>query len=229
MYPDLAEVFETAARLQKLVSDAVLAGGSAVALYVGHRASCDQDLTILRENLEIVLDAGEADNGWATNRLTPGKIILGELGGIETGLRQLIRRRPLEVVVVQLPSGATMRAPTNQETLRIKAFLITRRNQTRDYLDVAAMAAGMGIADAARVLGGMDDYYADQNSDGAAVSTQVVRQLADPSPKDSRTTAQLSTYKGLAARWHDWSETVSVCRQLAVTIVEGVDDGPEIP
>jgi hypothetical protein len=34
----------------------------------------------------------EKDDGWATNRLTPGKIILGNLDGIETGIRQLIRR-----------------------------------------------------------------------------------------------------------------------------------------
>lgn len=175
------------------------------------------------------MDAVESDQGWATNRVTPGKIILGELGGIETGLRQLIRRRPLEVVEVRLMSGATVRVPTNEETLRIKAFLITKRNQTRDYLDVAAMADGMGIAAAARVLGQMDGYYADQNADGAAVTTQVIRQLANPAPKDSRTTGQLSHYKGLAARWHDWESTVAVCRSLAATMVEGNDDDPEVP
>lgn len=231
LHPDLAEVLESAAKLQKMVPDAVLVGGSAAALYAGHRASYDHDhvLERLRDNFEVVLDAVESDNGWATNRVTPGKIILGELGGIETGLRQLIRRRPLEVVNVQLMSGATVRVPTNDETLRIKAFLITKRNQTRDYLDVAALADGMGLDRAARVLAQMDEYYADQNADGAAVTTQVIRQLANPAPKDSRTTGQLGNYKGLAARWHDWKSTVAVCRSLAVLIVEGDDDGSEIP
>lgn len=231
LHPDLAEVLESASRLQELVPDAVLVGGSAAALYAGHRASYDHDhvLARLRDNFEMVLEALESDEGWATNRVTPGKIILGELGGIETGLRQLIRLRPLEVVSVQLVSGATVRVPTNDETLRIKAFLITKRNQTRDYLDVAALADGMGIGAAARVLGRIDEYYADQNADGAAVATQVVRQLADPAPKDSRTTRQLDNYKGLAARWHSWDATVDVCRSLAAAIVEGNDDGPEVP
>ncbi|WP_415854024.1 hypothetical protein [Sinomonas sp. G460-2] len=231
LHPDLAEVLESAAKLQQLVPDAILVGGSAAALYAGHRASYDHDhvLAGLQESFEVVLDAVESDYGWATNRVTPGKIILGELGGIETGLRQLIRRRPLEVADVQLASGAVVRVPTNAETLRIKAFLITRRNQTRDYLDVAALADGMGIDEAARILARMDDYYADQNADGTAVTTQVVRQLANPSPKDSRTTRQLNAYKGLAARWHDWEATVAVCRAIAAAIVEGPDDDPDVP
>jgi hypothetical protein len=52
--------------------------------------------------------------------------------------RQMIRTRLLETMQVTLPSGRTLRAPTAEETLRIKGFLIVRRNQTRDYLDVAA-------------------------------------------------------------------------------------------
>lgn len=172
---------------------------------------------------DVVLEALEADEGWATNRLVYGKIILGELGGIETGLRQLIRLRPLEVVDVPLDSGAVIRVPTREETLRIKAFLITRRNQTRDYLDVAALADGMGQGRAADVLLGMDEYYADQNADGTAVSTQVIRQLADPRPRDPRTTRQLGTYKALAAKWHDWARTVEVCRSVAVRMVSGKD------
>jgi hypothetical protein len=39
-------------------------------------------------------EAIEATEGWVTNRVTPGKIILGELGDIESGVRQLIRTRP---------------------------------------------------------------------------------------------------------------------------------------
>ena len=36
--------------------------------------------------------------------MIPGKIILGELGDIESGVRQLVRNRPLEVSEVSLPS-----------------------------------------------------------------------------------------------------------------------------
>lgn len=48
--------------------------------------------------------AVENDEGWATNRVTPGKVILGNLDGIEVGVRQMIRKRQLEVAGVGRPS-----------------------------------------------------------------------------------------------------------------------------
>lgn len=137
----------------------MLVGGSAAVLHAGHRLSTDHDhvLTDLCQRFEMVLEAVENDQGWATNRLTPGKVILGNLDGIETGIRQMIRRRPLEVEPHTLASGKVLTVPTFEETLRIKAFLVVRRNQTRDYLDVAALAARAGAARAARVLNHMDD------------------------------------------------------------------------
>ena len=108
--PILMRVLRSAARLQELVPDAVLVGGSAVALYAGHRDSYDHDhvLADLADRFDAVLDAVESQDGWVTNRVTPGKIILGELGGIETGIRQMIRRTPLETVRIQLPSGESI-------------------------------------------------------------------------------------------------------------------------
>lgn len=218
----LADVLESAATLQQLVPDAVLVGGSAAAMYAGHRLSFDHDhvLANLQEHFDVVLEALESENSWATKRTTYGKIIPGELGSIETGLRQLIRICPLEVDQVVLPSGRTVRVPTLDETLRIKAFLITRRNQTRDYLDVAALAEKAGLEHAASVLSAMDSYYADQNRDGTAVTSQVIRQLSNPQPKDSRTTTQLEEYKGLKNKWRDWATTVEVCRKLALLIIQ---------
>lgn len=222
LHPDLVEVLESAAKLQDLVPDAVLVGGSAAAYYAHHRASYDHDhvLAELQKRYDLVLEALESDDGWATNRTTYGKIILGELGGIETGIRQLIRLRPLEVAQAELPSGATIRVPTLEETLRIKAFLITKRNQTRDYIDVAALAGGMGIEKAAQVLSHIDEFYADQNRDGSAVASQVIRQLGLPRPKDSRTTNQLPTYKGLEPRWHEWTNVVAACQTISVEMVK---------
>ncbi len=45
---------------------------------------------------------------------------------------------------MSLATGATIRVFTRHETMRIKAILITKRNQTRDFLDVAALADDMG-------------------------------------------------------------------------------------
>lgn len=224
--PTLMRVLRSAARLQELVPDAILVGGSAAALYADHRDSYGHDhvLADLADCFDAVLDAVEAQDGWVTNRVTPGKIILGELGGIETGIRQLIRRTPLETVRVRLPSGESITAPTPEETLRVKAFLILRRNQTRDYLDVAALAERMGIDHAAETLSGIDAYYADQHGAGDGVASQLVRQLAEPTPKDRSTTRSLHQYKNLAARWREWDEVVSVCRRLAITMVGGGDE-----
>ncbi|WP_169737485.1 hypothetical protein [Haematomicrobium sanguinis] len=47
-----------------------------------------------------------------------GKIIFGELGGIEAGVRQLIRARPLEVQQVELPSRSVITVPTVDEIAR---------------------------------------------------------------------------------------------------------------
>ncbi|WP_026819795.1 nucleotidyl transferase AbiEii/AbiGii toxin family protein [Arthrobacter castelli] len=218
----LADVLESAARLQQLVPDAVLVGDGAAAMFAGHRLSFESDhvLTNLQEHFDVVLEALESENSWATNRTTYGKIIPEELGGIETGLRQLIRLHPLEVDQVVLPSGKSVRVPTPDETLRIKAFLIARRNQTRDYLDVAALAEKAGLEHAASVLSAMDIYYADQNRDGTAVTSQLIRQLSNPQSKDSRTTTQLEDYKGLKNKWRDWVTTVEVCRKLALLIIQ---------
>lgn len=220
--PDLMQVLESAARLQELVPDAVLVGGSAAALYAGHRDSYDHDHVLhdLAQRFDVVLEAVESTNGWVTNRVTPGKVVLGELGGIETGVRQLIRRCPLETRQVVLPSGHELTVPTADETLRVKGFLIVRRNQTRDYLDVAALADRYGSDHAGGVLASIDDYYADQHASGDGVASQLQAQLADPRPKDTSTTRQLSRYKNLAPRWHSWSAVTSVCRQVAECMLE---------
>lgn len=214
----LAEVLESAARAQRLVgSDMVLVGGSAAAYYAGHRASYDHDHVLMEfgQRFEIILDALESEGDWVTNRVTPGKIILGSLGGIETGIRQLIRKVPLEFSEVTLPSGNTLRIPTAAEILRIKAFLIVRRNQVRDFLDVAALSDLHGLGESVTVLRQIDDYYTDPARDDQPVLSQLARQLAEPTPKDSRTIGQLTSYKGLAERWQNWSEVVSQCQLLA--------------
>jgi len=221
--PELVRVLESAARLQEIVPDAVLVGGSAAALWANHRVSFDHDhvLEDLGARFDAVLEAIEATDGWVTNRVAPGKIILGELGDIESGVRQLIRNRPLEVTEVTLPSGQVLRVPTPDETLRIKGYLIVRRNQVRDYLDVAALSDSYGIAHAAGVLRHIDAYYSDQRGPQAqGVATQLARQLADPKPADARTIQQLGRYKDLDERWTDWGNVIDVCRLLAVEMVQ---------
>ena len=216
MKPSLEEVLEKAAQLQELVPGAVLVGGSAAALYAHHRQSFDHDHVVadLAERFDTILEHLEALGDWSMTRAQPGKIILGELGGIETGVRQLLRSRPLESTEVEL-GGRRLAVPTAAEILRIKAWLALSRNQTRDYLDIAALAERIGLDEAAAVLADMDDYYADINTRPEAVAAQLVRQLADPRPRDAEVTTQLASYKALQERWHDWSAVRAVLADLA--------------
>lgn len=211
-----AELLDSAARLQELVPDAVLVGGTAAALHAHHPVSFDHDhvLANLRSRFDTVLEALEREGDWVTNRTAYGKIILGDLGGIETGVRQLIRARPLEVEEHLLPKGSRLIIPTLDETLRIKGFLIVKRNQTRDYLDVAALSDLAGFERAAATLSAIDAYYADQAPEQGTVAAQLAAQLADPRPKDSRTIRRLDQYKGLAERWQNWTQVAAACQRV---------------
>lgn len=216
MEPSFSDVLQKAAELQETVPGAVLVGGSAAALYAHHRESRDHDHVVadLAERFETILENLEALGDWSTARIKPGKIILGDLGGIETGIRQLLRNRPLEVTELDV-DGRRLVVPTAAETLRIKAWLALSRNQTRDYLDIAALAEHIGIEQAAEILTHIDEYYADVNQRPEAVSTQLARQLADPQPRDAEVTDQLANYKALQPRWQEWSAVKTVLADLA--------------
>jgi len=224
--PTLRQVLASAARLQEAVPDAVLVGGAAAALHAGHRDSFDHDhvLPDLADRYETVLDAVEATEGWATSvrASKPPFTIMGSLGGVEAGLRQMRRTRPLETIEVEVEPGVTVVAPTAAEALRVKAYLVVQRNAVRDYLDVVALSEHVGRDRAVEVLADIDVYYVDRSGEPASVLTSLVVSLADPSPRDSEVTTELARYKGLAARWHEWRDVVEVCRDLAVRLAGAV-------
>ena len=224
---EMNAVFAVAARLQELVPDAVLVGGTAAVQHAGavhhagHRVSLDDDHVVadLRERFDDVLAALEETSGWVTARVQRPVLILGRLDGVETGVRNLIRRTPLEVEVVVV-GNRDLRVPTLPEIARIKAWLCLLRNATRDYLDFAALADRLGDRRTAAVVAAMDRYYADQlGADGRRVATQVARQLAEPRPDDLGE-VDLISYRRLDRRWHDWQTVVDVCRRVAVQVLD---------
>jgi len=222
MSPTLRRVMESAARLQSVVPDAVLVGGTAAALHAGHRDSFDHDhvLADLVNRYEAVLEAVEATEGWATSvrASKPPFTIMGRLDGVEAGLRQMRRTRPLETVEVAVGPAAVVVAPTEAEALRVKAFLVVQRNVVRDFLDVVALAGHIGEDAAQDVLSGIDLYYADRSGDPASVLTSLVVALAEPSPRDTDVINELPRYKRLDPRWHRWSDVVDACRALALRL-----------
>ena len=222
MSATLRQVLKSAARLQTVVPDAVLVGGSAAALHAGHRDSFAHDhvLADLVDRYETVLGAVEATEGWATSvrASKPPFTIMGSLDGIEAGLRQMRRIRPLETLEVTVGTNAVVVAPTEAEALRVKAFLIVQRNVVRDFIDVVALVGHIGEDVADAVLSDIDDYYADRSDDPSSVLTSLVIALADPSPRDTDVINELPRYKGLDPRWHHWSDVVAACQDLALRL-----------
>lgn len=226
--PTLDSVLQSAAELQRVVPDAVLVGGAAAAMWAHHRDSFDHDHVVadLSERYLDVLEAVEATDGWVTSvrASSPPLTILGRLGGIEAGLRQLRRTRPLEVERVRLDDDHVVVVPTLAETLRVKAYLIVQRNQVRDYLDVVALADRSGGVKAVATLAGINEYYLDRSSESDSVLTALVQRLSEPNPRDSVVTSQLSSYRRLNPRWQDWSAVVRACQDLADGLLRAVEE-----
>jgi len=105
--PDWELVLSSAARLQRILPDALLVGGTASAIHAEHRFSRDADhgVTDLRHRFDQVLAQLESVAGWKTARVRRPVQILGSLDGIETGVHQLIRDEPLETTVL-IPQGS---------------------------------------------------------------------------------------------------------------------------
>lgn len=210
--------------------EAVLVGGTVAALYAGHRVSLDADFILgdLRERFAQLVQGLEADPDWVTARLNPPVLILGQFKGVETGLRQLRRKLPLETTQMNV-RGHVLRVPTLSEALRIKGWLAVSRNATRDYLDLAALSAHVGVTRAARALADLDvcygDVYRPEAGRDTSVALQLARQLAAPAPYDLDLT-ELPSYKQLDPRWHDWGDVQRQLRELAVALTEAITAAP---
>ena len=220
--PDWEHVLSAAARLQALLPGAVLVGGTAAGLHAGHRASRDADhvLTDLRSHFDAVLGQLESAAGWKTARVNRPVLILGSLDGVETGVRQLIRTEPLETTTLTV-EDQPITIPTEAEILRIKGFLLLRRNATRDYVDFAAVADRIGRAATAEAFARFDTLYPQDSGESAL--QQMIAQLANPKPYDLDGTT-LSEYRNLEARWHDWEAIRAVCARASTLIFDHVCD-----
>ena len=212
------KLLEAAANIQGLFPGAVLVGGSAAAIHLQHRYSFDADhiLADLKEKYEMVLDFLEGRDDWETARIHPPKLILGNFQGVETGIRQLMRSRPLETEQLDIRGGKSVTVPTVSEMLRTKAWMIVSRNATRDYIDFAALAEHMGVETAIHVLNDFNAYYSDLiRGEKASPIVQLVRQLAEPAPGDLDQ-INLSQYKGIRPPFDSWAHIVCICEKLSV-------------
>lgn len=218
--PEWERVLASAAHLQRIVPEAVLVGGTASAIYAGHRLSSDADHVIpdLRSRFSRILEELESVAGWKTARVRSPVLILGSLDGIETGIRQLIREEPLETTEIEC-FGQKIRVPTQAEMLRIKAALILKRNATRDYLDFAALGKLMGTNALVEALRIFDQLYPQPNHESPLQQLQI--QLAKPMPFDLDE-VNLAEYKMLELKWQNWQTVTATCAEMARTIFDQI-------
>lgn len=227
--PDWEYVVSAAARLQRILPTATVVGGTASDLPARHRISTDADhvLPDLAAHFKAVLSRLEQEAGWRTHRTVYSKIILGNLDGVDTGIRQLIRTAPLETTQIEY-LGHTVTVPTYAETLRIKGIFIVKRNATRDFLDFAALAAGLTEPRLYEAMEPFDRLYPQPN--GNSPLHQLILQLGDPRPYDLSMT-DWRAFDVQDIRWSSWPAVKERCLELAVALWHGLypeaEDGRE--
>ena len=198
--PEWEKLLSAQIVFQSHFPESILVGGTAAALHAGHRISIDADhvLPNLKKRFTAILEEVEKEAGWVTKRVEPPVLILGHFQGVRTGIRQLIRKAPLETTVVR-----GLRIPTPEEILRIKAYLIVRRNATRDFIDFVALYDHLGVKKSLEALSSLDLLYPQPG--GGSMLQQLALQLADPKPWDLSET-HVTHYKELKSPYNDWKE-----------------------
>jgi hypothetical protein len=210
--PDWERLLAAERHLQRLVPGAILVGGTAAAIHARHRLSMDGDhvLEDLRPRFDEVLATLEAAAGWQTERVQRPVLILGQLDGVLTGIRQLRRTRPLETEEV-----AGLRVPTLAEMARIKAWLLVTRHTVRDYLDTVVLFERLGEDALPAALHPFDDIY--RQPSGASALSEVAERLAAGAPADLAA-IDLRRYRGLTPPWNDWSHLLVRGRHWAQVV-----------
>lgn len=213
-------ILQAGVRAQHLAPGAVCVGGTAAALYAGHRISHQTDhfLTALRDHFEKVRAQLETQPEWKTARVSPPVLILGSLGHIEVGFRQLKRSRPIETQAMQTEAGPLV-IPTLDEMICMKAFLACDRNVTHDYLDFAALSECATPEAVLDSLCKLDARYGELQT--ASVGLEVAKGLCAAAPFDLNE-SELPRYKGIAQKWHQWETTRGICHRFGVLLGEAL-------
>ncbi len=204
------QVLRAAVDAQKLIPEAVAAGGTVAALYAGHRFSIDTDhlLMNLRDDFDHVQEILEESPSWRTNRTKPPVLILGSLHGIDVGFRQSRRSLPIERTELDTPGGK-LRVPTLDEILGMKAFSVYSRRATRDFLDFAALSAQLSETEVLQTLLRSDERYGELQE--SSVAFEISKALHEAVPKDLEE-IHLEHYKGIQPPWSEWSYIEKICK-----------------
>jgi len=194
-------------RTQSLIKDAIPTGGTIASYYAKHRISFDVDhlLYKMTEEIDEILLQLQVQTDWKPYSIK-NVCVLGKLGGVEVGFRQMFRKKPIQTIKVMTNSGE-WEIPTIEEITSFKAVLTARRNNVRDYLDFAALSEAIGDDEKVmKILTSLNEGYSTD------WTFEVSKSLSDPNPSDLDS-LDLSNYKGLEKKWQDWNSIKLICQK----------------
>lgn len=211
------DVLSSCARLQEALPQAIVVGGTSAVIYAQHRISFDHDhvITDLKNHYDEILEELKSVSGWKIARTKRPVLVLGSLDGVETGIRQLIRSRPLETTEFFIDSSRKITLPTPREVLRIKTMLTVKRNAMRDYIDTVAIADWLNKNNISPcdVLKDIGLYY----EDGDNLKQQIIAQFASPVPYDFSEEG-LKNYKAIVPPYDSWEYLKNRLGEIAVDL-----------
>lgn len=106
--------------------------------------------------------------------------------------------------------------PTAPEMLRVKAFLLTERRATRDYIDVAALALHLGSDAALEAVGFLSLVYGPREPQ---TWVSAFAEACESEPLDLASVA-LAEYKGLEPPLNAWPFVAARCRDLGRAVLK---------
>ena len=121
--------------------------------------------------------------------------------------------------------GKRITVPTEGDIPGIKGVLILIRSATQGYLDFVALVDHMGNESVFLAPQLFDRLC--RHARGESQLKQLQVQLADALPYDLEKT-ELSEYKNLDSRWHDWQVVKMTCSHLAAAIFDRVCNLQEV-
>jgi hypothetical protein len=217
----IEDLINISIRTQKLIEGAIPTGGLVASFYAKHRSSYDADHLLLKmtEEVDEIIHQLSSQKDWKP-KFTKDVCILGKLDGIEIGLRQMFRKKPIKTQIIKTQNGNWI-IPTIEEITSFKAILTSKRNNVRDYLDFAALAETIGNFDSVmQILLNLNEGYQED------WTLAVAKSLSDPYPVDLDS-VDLSNYKNLDKKWQNWNSIVKICQHYGTVLTQSLMTRPK--
>lgn len=203
-------ILEATRQISELFPECVFVGGTASVLHANHRYSIDADgvMIDLRKRYKKLLKQLSDLSGWQTAKGVQPVLILGKYNGVDIGIRQLKRSKPLETEIIE-----GIKIPTIGEMLRVKGWMIVSRNAVRDYLDFVALFDTMEQSTRRDALLKFDSFYP-QPEGSETTLLQLGKMLVSPKPYDIKK-EKVIDYKGIRPPWNSWEYIIKRGGEIA--------------